>query len=200
MTSVFFRTHLSALTLFSVNSEWVADSWFGSFHGKIYICLLCYQFHHMMAIFDGMRTISEYENIIDLWGKGFNNCQISRQLNIPRCTVRDFIKGYKNDSLILLTRKINLNSILDKIINQHTAEADLLGLFHSDGSRYKSTAANKYYYNFVQKSEDITNLFIWCSNILGIKFHVGRYPGKNKIQIYDARSIEYLDTFAGNKT
>ena len=48
-----------------------------------------------------MRTTTEYNNIIKLDSDGLNHCEISRQLNIPRSTIRDYLKSYKNNTLII---------------------------------------------------------------------------------------------------
>lgn len=256
-----------------------------------------------------MRTTEEYDKILTLHHQGYNCSQISRKINIPRTTIRDYITNI-NQPNIMRMRKISNNNILEKIINQNDLElrkeysyllgiflgdgclskmnkgvyriritldakypgiinkvktcvstvmpnnktslvkryveeylscVDVscyskdwvnlfpfyqpgykwkykiqltdwqksvvenypkefwLGLFHSDGSRYKQTNANKYYYQFAQKSEDITNLFMWCSNLLGIKYGITKNKTTNRIQIYNKDSIIFLDTFAGSK-
>jgi DNA-binding transcriptional regulator WhiA len=261
-----------------------------------------------------MRTTAEYDQIIKLNNDKLNHCEISRQLNIPRSTIRDFLKSYKNNTLIYQTKRIGTNAILSKIMEPPSAENETLqkeysyllgmflgdgcickapknvyrlrissdakypnlinkiklcvstlfpnnkvslihilnngkpscidislyskdlvlffpcyrpgkkwkyklelsnwqskivetypkefwlGLFHSDGSRYKQTNANRYYYCFAQKSEEITNLFIWCCNLLNIKYGVTKNAITNRIQIYNKDSIAFLDTFAGPKT
>jgi len=264
-----------------------------------------------------MRTVEEYTKILDLHGTGFNFCQISKKLNIPRTTIRDFIKNNKDHSLVGLKESV-ANTIVDKLKFPSSIEDELirkeysyflgiflgdgclsklayknlyrlrialdvkypniiqkvkncvsiimpnnavslvdisyrgkpscinvscyskqwlqflpfyqsghkwkykielsdwqkqivenypkdfwLGLFHSDGSRYLHTNSSNYYYNFSQKSQDITNLFMWCSDLLGIKYGITKYIhpyGSNKIQIYNRKSIIFLDSFAGAKT
>jgi len=95
---------------------------------------------------------------------------------------------------------VQLENWQQSIIEEHPKDF-WLGLYHSDGSRYKQTNANVHYYNFTQKSEDITKLFMWCSNLLGIKYkkHI-RSNNINVVNIYDRASIVLLDTFAGPKT
>ncbi len=244
-----------------------------------------------------MRTQDEYNKIVVLYKKGMNNCAISKQLNIPRTTVRDMISNplyikspfvipvnnndfrkiysyflgvflgdgclslhkksvyrcritldvkypniitktklciesiMQNNKVSIVNRlrqgkpscvdvscyskewvkllpfykpgpkwkyKIQLEDWQQSIIKEYPKEF-WLGLYHSDGCRYKQTNCNSYYYCFAQKSEDITNLFTWCSDLLNIKYRILRRPNINIITITDKISRQKLDTFAGPK-
>jgi hypothetical protein len=82
------------------------------------------------------RSYKDYENILTLWGQGFNKKQISRMTYIPRRTVIDCIQRFGNlkglqeqqkqvDELWVLTK---LQNSEEENTQLHAAYAYLLGI------------------------------------------------------------------------
>ena len=95
-----------------------------------------------------MRTIEEYNHVLELHKSGLNNCQIARKLDVPRCTVRDMIKNPRkrhNDTLNLATldRLKNPNSKKDETIRK--VYSYLLGMYLGDGSIVQTKAKRNLY-------------------------------------------------------
>jgi hypothetical protein len=248
-----------------------------------------------------MRSVEEYIKILDLHKTGNNHGQIAKQLNIPRTTVRDFLKiksnivpknkvplpiedeafrknyayflgiflgdgclslGKKNVYRCRITLDAKYSDIISKTKNcistimpnnktsivyrpykgmpscvdvscyskewikvltfyiagpkwTHSIKLEdwqqsivekyphefWLGLYHSDGTRYVQTNTGKFVYSFCQKSEDITNLFKWCSDLLDIKYTSYKRDNMyNIVGFYSRASVSFIDTFAGQKT
>lgn len=108
------------------------------------------------------------------------------------------------------TYKIELHPWQESLVQRYPKHF-WRGLFHTDGSRYFVSKQNLYNYSFVQKSDDIMNLFLNCCKQLGIKstcyFHKSgglTKDGLIKTSLVWATSkqneVKFLDTFAGPKS
>lgn len=87
------------------------------------------------------------------------------------------------------TRPIVLHDWQTKIIKEVPAPF-LVGLIHSDGSRYQSRG--RWFYNFTNKSKDIIDLFIDTANQLGIKYRVRFVPQAQKYMVEITRKAEVI--------
>jgi len=85
-----------------------------------------------------MRTLEEIQDIIGLHKQNFNNCEISRILNIPRGTIKDVVKQYKEKGEGYFLKK---RGVLDHSYLKNKKEyAYILGMYLGDGSitQYKT--------------------------------------------------------------
>jgi DNA-binding transcriptional regulator WhiA len=253
-----------------------------------------------------MRTLEDFNKALELKKEGFNNSEISRQLDIPRRTIIDWVSGkiklnesskekrknfnpldylkdkkeaysyilglylgdgyinktekswrirffldYKYDKLndfateelqkVFPNNKINIlnhkntkgNSsyitlytcsvLIEKLFPQigkgkkHERKIELTdwqkeiidykfllkGLFHSDGSYYKQTNSNSFYYNFSNLSKDIIEIFCECCNKINVecKFCHTLVRGKKKYtaNVRKQQFVEKLHGIIGDK-
>src|SRR5689334_8053796 len=65
-----------------------------------------------------MRTYDEYQKILELWEQGENKCEIERQTGIPRGTVVDCIKRFKNLKGLEENRERALKSTPDNLLRE----------------------------------------------------------------------------------
>jgi hypothetical protein len=82
-----------------------------------------------------MRSYKEYCEILELWEKGYNKLQITKQTGIPRATVRDCINRYGNLEALeqdheLKTRPLDTSNWS---VQQREAYAYLLAAYLGDG-------------------------------------------------------------------
>lgn len=77
-----------------------------------------------------MRSIEERNQILELHAQGKNNCQISRILNIPRCTIRDIIKNRHSEKATRMPEKFIPENFSEE---QRAAYAYILGQYLGDG-------------------------------------------------------------------
>lgn len=108
-------------------------------------------------------------------------------------------------------RKHTYSIILEKwqkeLIDRYPKQF-LRGLIQSDGSRYKATySKNSWHYNFVQKSDDIFNLFLYICNALNLKVGFRMHTTTTKDKKHDSwigtissKNTAFLDTFIGPKS
>jgi len=78
-----------------------------------------------------MRTMDEYNNALKLRDNGLNNSQISRELNIPRRTIIDWVSGK-----IKIKDRYYKNITSDQIIDTISKEKSysyILGVYLGDG-------------------------------------------------------------------
>lgn len=78
-------------------------------------------------IFINMRTYNEINNIFKLKESGLNNCQISRELNIPRTTIASILKREPKEKIVINP----YNYIKDNSLE--SAYSYILGLYLGDG-------------------------------------------------------------------
>ena len=79
-----------------------------------------------------MRTPEEISKIRECWYNQINQSEASRQLNIARCTVRDYYNRFSNGEL-LEYKPVSLLEILLLDQSKQEAYAYLLGLYLGDG-------------------------------------------------------------------
>jgi hypothetical protein len=100
-------------------------------------------------------------------------------------------------------RKIELAD-WQKIIIQKYPKEFIKGLIYSDGCIYNQNVNNKDYlrYNFVQKSKDITEIFLWALSLIGIKKEPYLHPSKQMyvIQNFSQEEVLLLSSFIPPKT
>src|ERR1700722_2431384 len=87
-----------------------------------------------------MRTLAEYQEVMRLHNQGLNDCEIARQLKIPRGTIRDMIKkpNYHNNKPKANIANTNLLNSLQNPITQEDEDlqktfAYVLSMYLGDG-------------------------------------------------------------------
>jgi hypothetical protein len=102
-------------------------------------------------------------------------------------------RGYKH------LREIKLTPFQETWINKIEL---MRGLFHSDGSFYKSRRGKYVYdnYNFTNKSTDILNMFGDCLDSIGVSYGVRvKQNGIWVIQVQRKKDVEMLKQVLGDK-
>jgi hypothetical protein len=88
-----------------------------------------------------MRSLEQHQAIMRLWEQEQNQCEISRQLKIPRSTVRDSIIRYQEREIKAYYSQTEVESLLHTLKNPSTENASvlrpayayLLGIYLGDG-------------------------------------------------------------------
>lgn len=76
-----------------------------------------------------MRSLEERKNIFKLAEQGLNKSEISRELNIPRATVRDILASGRKEGKL----DFDENDVLDFLKDKEPPYAYILGIYLGDG-------------------------------------------------------------------